>query len=80
MPHTHRSTAPIVLRAFLALPLIFLAGFSGFGFLASFELAEWSQRLPWLIGYTLIGLASLRGVIALLRPRGTKAAPHREER
>lgn len=60
---------PILFRLCFAVPLILLAAFSCFGFLATFELSEWSARLPWLVGYSLLGLACLGGVLALLRPQ-----------
>ena len=73
MSQQHRS-APLVARLLVALPLFALAGFAAFGFLASFELASWLQRLPWLAGYALAGFACIRGAVALLRPGPRKPA------
>jgi hypothetical protein len=39
--------------AVLLLPVV---AFCCLGMLATFELAAWSQRLPWLLGYGVIGI------------------------
>lgn len=50
---------PLTTRLVIALLLLFIAGFCGFGFLASFESPEF---MGWRIGYTLIGVLCLVGV------------------
>lgn len=57
------------MRLLLALLLLAVAGFAVFGFLASFELAEPADRLPWQAGYGLLGVLSLGGTIGILRAR-----------
>ena len=45
--------------------LLAIAGFCVFGFLASYEYSEPLKRLPWQIGYGVVGLACLPGLWAL---------------
>jgi hypothetical protein len=60
-----------VIRIISAIALLALMAFSVFGFLASFEPSEVS-RLPWQIGYALVGATCLSGAIVLMRTRGHK--------
>ncbi len=59
-----RSRFPRVLAAFA---LVGVALFCVFGFLASYEYSEPSKRLPWQIGYGVLGVACLSGAVLLLR-------------
>jgi hypothetical protein len=45
--------------------LLAIAGFCVFGFLASYEYSEPLKRLPWQIGYGVVGLACLAGLWSL---------------
>jgi hypothetical protein len=45
--------------------LLAIAGFCVFGFLASYEYSEPLKRLPWQMGYGVVGLACLAGLWAL---------------
>ena len=54
-----------------ALALLAITGFCIFGFMATYEYSEASKRLPWQIGYGVLGLACLSGVAWLLRRRRT---------
>ena len=56
------------LRILGVLALIGVMAFCVFGFLATYELGI-SARYPWQRGYAFGGLASLIGVVLLLRPR-----------
>ena len=56
-------------RILAALALMAIIAFSVFGFFASYEYSEVSRRLPWQIGYTVIGLVCVTGIVMLLRPR-----------
>lgn len=49
--------------------LLAIAGFCVFGFLASYEYAEPAKRLPWQVGYGMLGLACLRGVWVVSKTR-----------
>jgi len=49
--------------------LLAVAGFCTFGFMATYEYSEVSKRLPWQIGYGLIGVTCLVGVGVVLFPR-----------
>ena len=54
--------------------LLFLAGlfaFCIFGFLASGEV-EGEARLKWRMGYSLVGLAVLAGIVVTAKGFGTK--------
>lgn len=62
---------PTLLRIVAAVVMLAIAGFCVFGFLASYEYAEPAKRLPWQIGYGVLGLACLRGVWAV-----SKTKPH----
>jgi len=56
-------------RVLAALVLVGIVLFCGFGFLASYEYSDPSKRLPWQIGYGVLGLACLSGAVLLLRRR-----------
>lgn len=49
----------LVARAFLTLVLLGVLAFCVFGFLASYEYAESSRRLPWQLGYGAGGAVCL---------------------
>ena len=59
------------MRILAALALLGVSAFCGFGFLASYEYSEAARRLPWQVGYGLLGLAGLIGAAVLLlrKPR-----------
>lgn len=63
------STSRALIRVVAAFPLFVIAGFCVFGFLATWELSAWTDRLPLQIGYVILGSASLFGAIVLLRGR-----------
>ena len=56
-------------RVLAALALMPVLAFCVFGFFASYEYSEISERLPWQIGYAVVGLACITGMVMLLRPR-----------
>lgn len=62
-------------RVFAALALVAVLAFCVFGFLASYEYSEASKRLPWQIGYGIIGLSCLSGAVLLLRPSRGRSKP-----
>jgi len=47
------------------LALLGIAGFCIVGFMAASEYADAAKRLPWQIGYGLLGLVCLRGLARL---------------
>jgi hypothetical protein len=53
----------IILRMILAVALLGVAGFCLFGFLASYEYSDPMKRLPWQIGYGVLGAGCLAGVV-----------------
>jgi hypothetical protein len=53
-------------RILASVPLLAIAGFCVFGFLASFEPGN---GLPWKVGYGALGCGCMIGAIALLRRR-----------
>ncbi len=57
---------PLALRILFIVVLLPILAFCGFGFLATFELADASSRLPWQIGYGVGGAACLAGIVAVL--------------
>ncbi len=59
----------ILARIIGALALLAIAGFCVFGFMATCEYSETAKRLPWQIGYGVLGLVCLSGAVMLLRPR-----------
>jgi hypothetical protein len=61
-----------------ALALLAFTGFCVFGFLASFEYPEAAERLPWQIGYSVLGVVGLLGVVQLVR-RGVASPPGRKD-
>ncbi len=64
----------ILPRVLGTLVLLAVVGFCVFGFMASYEYPEAARRLPWQIGYAVIGLACLSAIVLLLRPRRQKSA------
>jgi hypothetical protein len=60
-----RSRAPRILAA---IALVGVSLWCIFGFMAAFEPAE-TSRLPWLIGFALLGAVCLGGAFMLLRRR-----------
>lgn len=57
------------LRIIGAIALLAVASFCSFGFMASYEYTEAFRRLPWQLGYGLVGIACLFGIVAIFRPR-----------
>ncbi|MGE4603207.1 MAG: hypothetical protein AAEJ65_09910 [Planctomycetota bacterium] len=55
------------MKILLALLLFALALFCVYGFLASAEASDPSEQFRWRSGYTMLGLVSLGGAMALLR-------------
>jgi len=53
-------------RGIGALLLLALAGFGSFGFLASYEVPTSAQRLPWQLGYAVLGITALGGASKLI--------------
>ncbi len=51
------------------LALLALTVFCVFGFMATYEYPDVAKRLPWQIGYGMLGLTCLGGVVMLLRSR-----------
>jgi ribosomal protein L7/L12 len=49
------------------LALLGVSVFCMFGFLATYEDSDAARRLPWQIGYGLIGLGCLAGIVGILR-------------
>ena len=70
----------LIARAFLTLGLLAILAFCVFGFLASYEYAEASRRLPWQLGYGVGGTVSLISTIWLWRIRRHAPQPSLEER
>ncbi|MES2568709.1 MAG: hypothetical protein V4710_01490 [Verrucomicrobiota bacterium] len=66
-------------RCALGAILAALALFCGFGFLASYELSEMTQRLPWQIGYSFIGFNSMAAMVFLARPGGEPGSAGKPE-
>ncbi len=66
-------------RILAALALVGVDLFCVFGFLASYEYSEPSKRLPWQIGYGVLGMVSLIGVAVLLRRRRRSSTPSSTE-
>ena len=60
-----RGTAKKLMRVLLALFLLAFTAFCSFGFLASFEPGD--GAITWRIGYGIAVIASLYGVVRLLR-------------
>jgi len=60
-----RGTAKKLMRVFLALFLLAITAFCSFGFLHSYEPGD--GQLTWRIGYGVAIIASLYGVVRLLR-------------
>lgn len=60
-----RGTAKKLMRVLLALFLLAFTAFCSFGFLATYEPVE--GALTWRIGYGIAIIASLYGVVRLLR-------------
>ena len=58
--------------------LLPVAGFCAFGFLASYELSQPSERLPWQLGYGSGGVACLvvaTMLLVLRRPDTASSRP-----
>ena len=64
-----------IARIIGALALLAITGFCVFGFLATYEYSEVSKRLPWQIGYGVLGMVCLSGVAMLLRRRRRSSTP-----
>jgi hypothetical protein len=54
-------------RVLAILVLLGITAFCVFGFLATWEYPEASDRLPWQAGYGLIGVLCLGGVAGMVR-------------
>lgn len=52
------------MKLLLALPLLVLLAFSGFGFLASFEPGE--GAIAFRVGYAVLGMLCVSGLVALV--------------
>lgn len=53
------------MRAMAVAPLLAVAGFCGFGFLATFEPLDPATQVTWRVIYGLVGLSSLASIILL---------------
>src|SRR5262245_29217222 len=60
---------PSPLQILITMVLLAILAFCAFGFLATFEYAEQARRLPWQIGYGLIGALCVVGIIVMLLGR-----------
>ena len=58
-----------MIKVLLGLPFLFLTAFCIYGFLASYELAEPLERLPWQSIYGLIGLVSILAFLFIVKPK-----------
>ena len=58
-----------MIKVLLGLPFLFLTVFCIYGFLASYELAEPLERLPWQCIYGLIGLVSILAFLFIVKPK-----------
>lgn len=65
-------TVPLWARVAIAAPLVTVAAFTAFGFLATFEPNPWWITWPWRVAYLALGLGSLAGVLKLLIKRRAK--------
>jgi len=65
-----RGTAKKLMRVLLALFLLAFTAFCSFGFLATYEPGD--GHLTWRIGYGIAIMASLYGVLRLLRGGSTE--------
>ncbi len=54
------------MKIVFVLPLLGLALFCVYGFLASAEASDPSERLLWRSGYAVLGLVSMLGALTLL--------------
>jgi hypothetical protein len=80
-PHTKNATnMNLVARALLTFGLLAILAFCAFGFLASYEYAEASRRLPWQIGYGIGGAVCLFATVLLWRFRRAVPPPRYKER
>jgi hypothetical protein len=59
----------VIIRLFLALPFLFLTAFCVYGFLASYELNNPVERLPWQSLYGLLGLIFILAFLFLIKPK-----------
>ena len=55
------STLRTAARVLGAVLLLLLGCFSGFGFLAGYEYSAAADRLPWQVGYSLLGIVAIAG-------------------
>ena len=58
-----------MIKILLGLPFLFLTTFCIYGFLASYELTEPLERLPWQCIYGLIGLVSSLAFLFIVKPK-----------
>ena len=63
----------VVHRMLCAVSLAGFTLFSIFGFLATFEYSDLSQRLPWQILYGVVGVINVAGLILLVKSSGPKS-------
>lgn len=61
-----------IARFLLVIFLTLVTGFCVFGFLAAGEV-EGTAQLKWRLAYSLIGLASLAGIVATAKSFGTNS-------
>ena len=65
-PSRKASALRTVARVIGAVLLLLLACFSGFGFLASYEYSAAAERLPWQVGYGLLGIVAIVAAVCVL--------------
>jgi len=70
----------LIARAVLILGFLAILAFCVFGFLASYEYAEPSRRLPWQLGYGTGGAVCLFAAVLLWRFRRPAPQPEQKER
>ena len=64
----------LILKTLFSVAMLAGAGFCAFGAMASFEVPDWAHRLPWQLGYGLIGAWLLVGLLALWLPASKSRA------
>lgn len=57
----------LFIRSVLTLGLLAVLAFCGFGFMATYEYSEASRRLPWQLGYGVLGAVCLLCTVLLWR-------------
>jgi hypothetical protein len=68
------------MKSILLVILLGIAAFCAFGFAATFEPLERSQRLMWRTAYGIIGVAATGGVVwALVKRRRTRGLKGSDE-